>query len=203
MTELLIKKGIAETKRWLCSDRDMNNITSWINLIALQMNRSFVNQSLFMNWSIHLRINYVYSWSNWYVELIESKNWLFSDLSRWTIYHSYIFISSNLSNCCQVFKYDLFKLRSYIIPFRRLVCSIRSSWDERLDVLSSWKTWSQLWQVLWIRDVLRLVQIRFTESPSRDEKKSDTSKLACVRRWDKSCSDISTSKNYSTATTAV
>ncbi len=34
----------------------------------------------------------------------ESKNWLFSDLSRWTIYHSYIFISPNLSNCCQVSK---------------------------------------------------------------------------------------------------
>jgi hypothetical protein len=34
----------------------------------------------------------------------ESKNWLFSDLSRWTIYHSYIFISPNLSDCCQVSK---------------------------------------------------------------------------------------------------
>ena len=40
----------------------IHELSRFINQISC-----FINEPFFINWSVHLRINYVYSWSNWHL----------------------------------------------------------------------------------------------------------------------------------------
>lgn len=46
------------------SGSGMNNLISWINLVALEMNRLFMNELLLMIDQFFKRIHYVYSWTD-------------------------------------------------------------------------------------------------------------------------------------------
>ncbi len=85
-------------------------IRYWLLVISVQILLSRRNGSE-IDWVSHIRLltqlqviltcyNFIKSCETYW----ESKNWLFFDLFKWIIYHSYIFISFNLLNCCQMFK---------------------------------------------------------------------------------------------------